>query len=354
MTSANPQMAEELTAQAREAARETATAVLAQHPEIRQRFGESAQHAWTKHLRQQIVELSTAIAAGKPALFASHVVWLRGTMAARDVPVTDLDISLDTLRQILDKRLDANLRSAALDCIDRARSALDSTAVEVQESTLDPGLANDRIAIRYVQAVVAGNARTGMEIVMDAVREGLSLRDAILKVLMPAQKEAGNLWHMNKISIAEEHMVTSTTQRLMAVLASYAECAPDQGRTVVAASVAGNAHDVGIRAISYLLEFAGWRTIYLGSDVPRREFPEAINCFDADIVMLSLALTNQLPALRRAIDGIRARCGDSVKILIGGAGLAGAPDLWRELGADGYAADAEKTLSLADELVPLQ
>lgn len=354
MMRASPQMAEELTAQARDAARDTATAVLDRHPEIRQRFGENAQQAWTEHLWQQILEVGSAIAAGKPELFASRVVWLRGTMAARDVPVTDLDISLDTLRQMLDKRLEANLRSAALECIDQARAALDSTAVEMQASTLDPGLANDRIAIRYVQAVVAGNALTGMEIVMDAVREGLSLRDAILKVLLPAQKEAGHLWHLNRISVAEEHMVTSTTQRLMAVLASYAEYTPDRGRTVVAAAVSGNAHDVGIRAISYLLEFAGWRTIYLGPDVPRGEFPEAIECFDADIVMLSLALTNQLPALRRAIDAIRARCGDSVKILVGGTGLADAPDLWREIGADGYAEDAEKTLSLAEELVPLQ
>ncbi len=354
MTGANPQLAEELNTQADEAARDTANAVLAQHPEIGQRFGENAQRAWTTHLRQQIVELGAAIAAGKPELFASRVVWLRTTMAARDVPVTDLDISLDTLRRILDGRLEANLRSAVLDCIDRARAALDSTAAEAQPSTLDAGLACDRVAIRYVQAVVAGNALTGMEIVMDAVREGLSLRDAILKVLLPAQKEAGHLWHLNTISIAEEHMVTSTTQRLMAVLASYAEYIPDRGRTVVAAAIAGNAHDVGIRAISYLLEFEGWRTIFLGPDVPRGEFPEAIECFDADIVLLSLALTNQLAALRRTIDAIRTRCGDSVKILVGGTGLADAPDLWREIGADGYAADAEKTLALAEELVPLQ
>lgn len=354
MTRVNPQSAEELNAQAGELAGAAAEALLAQHPAVRERFGDNAQQAWTEHLRQQIVELSAALAAGKPGLFAERVTWLRTTMAAREAPVTDIDLSLDSLRRTLDSCLEANLRSAVLDCIDRARAALDSTAIEVEPSTLDPGLACDRLAIRYIQAVVAGNALTGMEVVIDAVREGLSLRDAMLKVLLPAQREAGHLWHLNRISVAEEHMVTSTTQRLMAVLASYAEHIPDRGRTAVAAAVAGNTHDIGIRAISYLLELEGWRTIYLGPDVPRREFPEAIECFDADIVMLSLALTTQVPALRRTIDAIRARCGDSVKILVGGTGLAGAPDLWREIGADGYATDATSTLSLAEELVPLQ
>jgi methanogenic corrinoid protein MtbC1 len=354
MTRASSQSPEDLTAQAASVARAAADTLLEQHPAMRERFGANALQVWTDHLCQQIVELSAALAAGKPELFASRVAWLRTTMAARDVPVTDLDISLESLRGTLGSLLEANLRSAALDCIDRARAALDGTAAEVQSSTLDPGLATDRVAIRYVQAIVAGNALAGMEIVMDAVREGLRLRDAILKVLLPAQREAGHLWHLNRISIAEEHMVTSTTQRLMAVLASYAEHIPDRGRTVVAAAVAGNTHDIGIRAISYLLEFEGWRTIYLGPDVPRREFPEAVKCFDADIVMLSLALTTQLPALRRTIDAIRERCGDSVKILVGGTGLADAPDLWREVGADGYAADAESTLNLAEELVPLQ
>ncbi|MFW2404162.1 MAG: cobalamin B12-binding domain-containing protein, partial [Gammaproteobacteria bacterium] len=184
------------------------------------------------------------------------------------------------------------------------------------------------------------------------VDEGLGVPEAIFNVLLPAQREVGRLWHVNDISIAEEHMVTMTTQRLMAVLASRAQRAPDRGRTAVAAAVAGNIHEIGIRALAYLLEFEGWRTIYLGSDVPKSELPAAIECFDADIVLLSLALSSQLPALRRTIEEIRSKTGDRVKIMVGGNGLNGAPDLWKELGADGYALTADAALAVAAELVP--
>jgi hypothetical protein len=42
-----------------------------------------------------------------------------------------------------------------------------------------------------------------------------------------------------------------------------------------------------------------------------------------------------------------------VNIMISGNGLADAQDLWRELGADGYAPDVLRALALANELVPL-
>ena len=183
--------------------------------------------------------------------------------------------------------------------------------------------------------------------------DGLTVRNAILKVLLPAQREVGTLWHLNEISVAEEHMVTMTTQRLMAVLADRVDRDPDSGRTVIAAAVAGNIHDIGIRAIAYLIEIAGWRTIYLGPDVPKSDIPAAVECFDADLIMLSLALSSQIPALQRAIDAIRKRNGSSVKIMIGGNGLAGAPDLWKDLGADGYAPTADAALAMANELVPV-
>ncbi len=344
--------AELLTKRAGEIANATATELLRRHPDLRERFGDDAMQLWTDHIRQRVLELSTAVAAGETGMFVTRVNWLRAAMSSRGAQIADLNACLDTLRASLDKFLDHEHRQGALECIDGAMGALAAGAVELQPSTLDPGFHADRIAIRYVQAVVAGNALPGMEIVLDAVDEGLSVRDAFLRVLLPAQREAGHLWHLNKISIAEEHMVTSTTQRLMAVLADRADRLPDRGRTVVAAAVAGNTHEIGIRAIAYLLEFDGWRTIFLGPDVPRADIPAAIETFDADLVMLSLALSTQLPTLKRTIAGIRERSGDTVKILVGGTGLAGAPDLWREVGADGYAPDAAGALSLADELVP--
>ncbi len=175
----------------------------------------------------------------------------------------------------------------------------------------------------------------------------MTVRDLITSVLLPAQYEVGRLWHQDLLTIAEEHLVTSTTLRLLAVLASKQKPKPDNAQTVVCAAVNGNIHDVGIRAIAYLLELEGWRTISLGGDVPKSQLPAAIQFFDADVVMLSCALTTQIPDLRRSIEAIRQQADRPVRILVGGNAFAMSPNLWKELGADGHAADADGAIRLA-------
>ena len=190
-----------------------------------------------------------------------------------------------------------------------------------------------------------------MEIVLDAIDDGMPHATAITDVLLAAQREVGHLWHLDQMTIAEEHLVTTTTQRLMAVIASKAPRTMDLGKTAVTASVAGNAHDLGIRAISYLMEMNGWRVIFLGPDVPRDNLPAAIHFFDADIALLSLTLSSQLTALQDTIATIKSTSDREIKVMVGGNAFRDAPDAWRKLGADAYAKDAQQALEGAIRLL---
>ena len=96
---------------------------------------------------------------------------------------------------------------------------------------------------------ITGESSAVQTIVLDAVSRGLPIRDAYLRVLLPAQQEIGRLWHLNQISISEEHLVSYTTQRVMALLSTRMPRKPDNGFTAIAGSVAGNVHDIGIRAV---------------------------------------------------------------------------------------------------------
>ena len=349
---AMPEVARSLEQQAAVIATDAAARLLAGRPDKGLDVDAETAVVWTDHLKQRVYELCAALAAGQVKMFVKRVTWSRDAMQARQIGPEELQRSLVCLREAIDAYVEGEALAATRDCLDHAIASLSDQRISAEQPGLDAGLRLDRIAMRYIQAVIAGNIIPGMSIVLDAVNDGLSERDAILRILLPAQREVGRLWHQNEISVAEEHMVTMTTQRLMAVLANLVRREPDTGRTVIAAAVAGNIHDIGIRAIAYLIEFRGWRTIYLGPDVPKSDFPAAVASFEADLIMLSLALSSQIPALQRTIDALRRGPAANVRIMIGGNGLAGAPDLWKELGADGYAATAEAALALADELVP--
>ena len=324
--------------------------LLTHNPHMAARFGEDSPDHWTDHLFDRVTELAESVAAGEPKIFSAHVQWAKKAMAARSLGEAHLTATLESLRISVETMTPKDLLGPVIDCIEKALALDETAAAQTWDSALDPRHQHDSVVLHYIQTVISGNVWLGMQIVLDAVEEGITLRDIFTRVLIPAQVEVGRLWHMNEVSVAEEHLVTSTTQRLMSVLAHQAPRKPDRGHTVIAASVAGNSHDLGIRTIAYLLEFEGWRTIFLGADMPRAELPAAIKFYDADVVMLSIALSTQLGTLKRTVSDIREVCGPQVKIMLGGYGLNGVPDLWRDIGGDGYAEGIEDALVLAAEL----
>ena len=349
--SANPQTALALEKQAQAISRTACNQLLEQHEKIRARFGETAQQLWTDHLNQRVLELSAALAVGDKSIFTSRLAWSKTAMQSRELTQDDLESSLNSLAYGIRSELDSANCEAALEFIDLAVKVVRGKQPSKLETTLDPRFPNDRLALHYVQSVAAGNIKPGMQMIIDATTQGLSVQDAYLNVLLPAQREVGRLWHLNELSISEEHVVSYTTQRLMAILSTQAQQKPDNGYTAIAGTVAGNVHDLGIRAIAYLLEFEGWRTIYLGSDVPREELPKTLETYRADVVLLSLALTSQIPALTRAITEIRKHCSQPVKIMVGGNAFSENPKLGKQIGADGHTKDAQDALALAEKLV---
>lgn len=346
-----PVAAENLLERAEEIAAQACDLLLGSRPEISERFGTDARRVWERHLNQRVLELVAAVEAGEPVMFGSRLKWSRNAMAARKLKSGDLDASLNCLRNSIEQALSGPDRQAAIACIDSARAEIDAQSDALAQSYLDHRLPAERLAQRYIQTVIAGNILQGMDTVLDALGREIDVRDAFLKVLLPAQREVGRLWHQNEVSVAEEHLVTSTTLRLMAVLASRVARRPHRSSTVVATAVAGNAHEVGIRAITYLMELDGWRAIYLGPDTPQADLPATIECYNTDLVMLSIALISQLQSLKKTITAIRTGCKEPVKIMVGGNGLRDMPELWKEIGADAYAADAVETLDTAAKLV---
>ena len=158
------------------------------------------------------------------------------------------------------------------------------------------------------------------------------------------------MWQAGALSIAEEHLITATTQRAMSLLCERGRSSSRVDRTVVLACVAGNVHDIGIRAISDFFEMAGWRAIHLGPDVPHDEIARSVSFFDADVVVIAATLDPHLKEAQRAIERVRAIEDREAKIIVGGFVFDQVPDLWRKVGADGHAARIEDAEPLGSRL----
>ena len=315
-------------------------------PEVKTQFGSTAFAHWTDHFSQRIQELSAAMAESEPALFLSRVRWSRAAFKAREVPENLLRESLLCLDEVLEQELPEAHRGAPKQYISAALKSFEN--LEENGIELDSKDPTSKLAMQYLLQILEGNSGSAIKLVVDSHHQGLPLENTY-QVLMMAQREIGRMWHQAEVNIAEEHIVTSTTQRAMSVLAFQAEKQAFNGLTVVSAAVAGNSHDIGVQMVSDFFEFAGWRAICLGGDLPATEIAQAVKFFDTSLVMLSAALSTQLKAIRETVKAVR-ELDKNCKIMVGGTAMHDAPDLWSQLGADAYANSPAEALAIGTQL----
>ena len=110
------------------------------------------------------------------------------------------------------------------------------------------------------------------------------------------------MWLTGEINVAEEHFASHTTKMVLAQLLSRAPLQPPRGKTLLAAAVAGNRHDIGLYVVADFFEMAGWRTIQLGADVPIVDLVQAVECFEVDLLALSASLNVQLATVKLLSD----------------------------------------------------
>ena len=122
------------------------------------------------------------------------------------------------------------------------------------------------------------------------------------------------------------------------------------GRAIFA-TVAGDMHDIGKNLVVLLLESAGFEVVDLGMDVEPEDIVEAVQEDEgAAILGLSAMLTTTMYAMQDTIEALEeAGLRDKVKVMIGGAPVNS--EFAKQIGADGYSANAPLAVELAKKLV---
>lgn len=306
--------------------------------------------AWQDLLAGRMEELAVAVAVERPAVFAGQVQWARMVHTARGIPIDHLRACLQTLRSVVTEKVPEEYSPIVSAYLDQALAAYDQEPSKIPPLT--PFSPHGHLASEYLLVLLEGDRQRASQLILDAAQEGENVPDLYLKVLAPAMVEAGRMWLTDEITVAEEHFITATTKMVVSLLRRYAPPQPCHGKTVIAAAVMGNLHDLGLQMVADFLEMNGWRAIYLGANMPIEDLVQAVNFYKADLLGLSVALTTQLPTLKTTIETVRqSEQGASVKVLVGGAALAGLEDLGRQCGADGYAPDPPGAVALGNRLV---
>ena len=105
--------------------------------------------------------------------------------------------------------------------------------------------------------------------IREAIEAGLDTAQIDDEIIAPALWHVGDLWQRGEISVADEHLATEISIRVLALQREAQPVAHSRGEhRVVLAAPAGELHIVALRMVDNLLRNAGYDVAMLGSDVP--------------------------------------------------------------------------------------
>jgi methylmalonyl-CoA mutase cobalamin-binding domain/chain len=314
------------------------------------RFGERGRQKCTSDARHHLAYLASAVSTESDALFADYVRWAKILLARLGLSDDDLVQNLILVRDAVRETVGGPLGDAAARVVDaglRELPAMPSTSA----SLLAPGQPHAELARRYLDLLLFGDRQSASALILGAARDGVSVRDIYLHVFERTQHEIGRRWQMNEMTVAEEHFCTAATQLIMSQLYPHVFAAPRIGRRLVAACVGGDLHEIGVRMVADFFEMAGWDTYYLGANTPLEGIVKVAAERRADALAISATMTYHVPAVADVVRAVRQRGTAGPRVLVGGYPFRVDPQLWRTVGADGYAADASEAVELANRLL---
>ena len=324
-------------------------------PSFAVRYGDDGVQMWRHEIKLRLMHLAEAVAADRSALFVQNALWSRAAFLAREVDDSDLRHSLACMRTICEEQLPDEVRATASRFIDEAIAAID----QKQSGTDFPSVSDRpefRLARLYLLHLLQRNQTNAANLVFEAAREGKTIPEIYETIITPALVEIGRMWHLQEASVADEHYCTAATQMIMAQLRARLPRKAPNGKRVLAMSVGGDLHDLGIRMVADLFDMDGWTTEYLGANMPTSEVVLALTGENGrpafDLIAVSANTTLSVRAVAGFIEAIRGHPnGKAIPIVVGGSAFRSVDDLWRIVGADGFAKDATSALRIADELV---
>ena len=323
------------------------------HPKIWQAFSPRRRERIRAEFMDMIGSLQESLATGSPAFLLDHTCRQQSRFAARHLPEGLAVSYLEALKEILPQELPPDFREQAGAFVKKAGAALKSPAKI--DPCLAPAAPLSPLARSFLGAVLAADRDRADAIIDEAHAAGTPVHDIYLGVFQPVLRETGKLWQQNEATVAQEHYVTGFVRRIMGRMLDRI-AAPggkrQRKKSVVAASVGEELHDIGIRMVADFFEMDGWDVYYTGANTPVKCILETARDRKADAVALSITMPSRLPEVQYLIRSLRADAGTAhVQIIIGGYPFAILPDLWKQVGADAYAAGADDAVTAANRLI---
>lgn len=143
----------------------------------------------------------------------------------------------------------------------------------------------------YAEAILSGDEVAAEIVIREAMEARLSTADIDHEIIAPALWFVGELWQRGEISVADEHLATEISLRVLALQREVRRLELGRGgHRVLLATPSGEQHVVALRMVGNLIAEAGYSATMLGAEVPAPALASFAKSHDAAVICLSATL----------------------------------------------------------------
>jgi MerR family transcriptional regulator, light-induced transcriptional regulator len=319
-----------------------------ENPALWAKWGKNGWDRCLEDTEYHIGYLAESINSNSPEVFTNYIKWTRSLFESLGLDMKSFIRNLELIAELIIEEI-PETESVVNSRVELSKEILQQEFIP-EDSYIDTSDQLGNSAKEYLNRLLHGKRSLAVQYILNLVEAGISIKDVYSRIFQPVQYEIGRLWQTGKISVAQEHYATAVTQLAMAQLYPKIFETPKNGRTMIATCPTGELHEIGVRMLADIFELSGWDTYFLGANTPDSSILNTIESQEPDIVAISATMTFHLSKVEKLIDYIRRSNFEKTKIIVGGYVFKSVPNLWKEVGANGFAPDAEQALVLVDNL----
>lgn len=107
-------------------------------------------------------------------------------------------------------------------------------------------------------------------------------------ILLPALQQIGQLWHEEKINIAQEHMFSSCVKRIVLTMVNNLHQPSKHNPSMLFATPSGEPHEFGILLGCLVAAAQQYTCYYVGADLPSKDIIDASQHLKPNVIVVGL------------------------------------------------------------------
>lgn len=202
----------------------------------------------------------------------------------------------------------------------------------------------DNLIKTYNEAVFETDRNAAFAVVSNALAQGVTAEDIVFKVVIPAVEEMmSNITRDPDANLAQHFMTAQIAAEVTEKMLARFKHPPEIVGRMVIGTAAGDLHSLGKRIVMGCLKALMVEVIDLGVNVPAERFVDEALAHDAQVIAISAMMVHTATGeqgCRRVRQLLRERGLEGCfRLVVGGAPYRFDPELYKTVGADGWAPD---------------